>query len=49
MHKTLKKLNQGYSEIKASYNNQRLSNFCGYGKFCQYILTQTSKTFEAHI
>ena len=22
---------------------------CGYGKFCQFILPQTSKTFEAHI
>ena len=49
MHKTLKNLNQVYSEIKASYNDQRLSKFCGYGKFRQYILPQTSKTFEAHV
>ena len=49
MHKTFKKLNQGHSEIKASYNNQRLSKFCGYGEFCEYILPHTSKPFEAHI
>ena len=35
----LKKSNRGYSEIKASYNDQRLSKFCGYGEFCQYILS----------
>ena len=40
------KLNRGYSETKASYNDQRLSKLCRYGKFCQYILPQTSKTFE---
>ena len=33
MCKTLKKSNQGYSEIKASYNDQRMSKFCRYGKF----------------
>ena len=30
----LRRSNQGYSEIKASYNDQRLSKFCGYGEFC---------------
>ena len=34
----LKKSNQGNSEINASCNNQRLSKFCRYGEFCQYIL-----------
>ena len=47
MCKTFKKSNQGYSEIKASYNNQRMSKFCGYGKFHQHILPITSKTFES--
>ena len=37
MHKTLKKLNQGNSEIKASNNNQRLYKFCRYGEFCQHF------------
>ena len=49
MHKTLKKLNGGNSETRASYNNQRLLKFCGYGEFCQYFLPRTSETFEAHI
>ena len=34
MHKTIKKLNRGYSKIKASYYNQRLLKFCRYGEFC---------------
>ena len=46
---TITKLNRGYSETKASYNDQRLSKLCGYGKFCQFVLPRTSKTFEAHI
>ena len=34
MHKMLEKSNRGNSETRASYNNQRLSKFCGYGEFC---------------
>ena len=46
---TITKSNRGYSETKASYNDQRLLKPCRYGKFCQIVLPQTSKTFEAHI
>ena len=40
---------EAIQKLKAAYYSQRLSKLCGYGKFCQYILPQTSKTFEAHI
>ena len=35
---TIEKLNRGYSEIKASYNNQSLWKLCRYGTLCQSIL-----------
>ena len=40
------KSNRGYSETKASYNDQRLSKLCGYGYLCQLVLSQTSKPLK---
>ena len=46
MHKTLKKTNRGYSEIKASYNNQRLSKFCRYGDFFTIFFPKLQKLLK---
>ena len=46
MHKTLKKLNQSYSEIKASYNNQRLLKFCRYGEFVSIFCPELQKLLK---
>ena len=40
---------EAIQKLKPPTTNQRLLKLCRYGKFCQYILPQTSKTFEAHI
>ena len=46
MYKTLKKSNQGESEIKASYNNQRLSKFCGFGEFVSIFCLELQKLLK---
>ena len=46
MCQTIKKLNRGYSEVRASYYDQRLLKFCRYGKFCEFILPRTSKLLK---
>ena len=49
MCQTIKKSNRGYSEVRASYYDQRLSKFHGYGKLCELILPRTSKASKTYI
>ena len=44
--KTIKKLNRGYSEIKASYNNKRLLKLCRYGKFVSIFCPELQKLLK---
>ena len=41
-------MNRGHSEVRASYYDQRLSKFCGYGKLCEFILPRTSKASKTY-
>ena len=43
MHKTLNKSNQGNPETRASYNNQRLSKFCGIVNFVSICCPELQK------
>ena len=46
IHNTLKKLNRGYSEIKTSYNNQRLSSFAGMVNFVSIFCPELQKLLK---
>ena len=46
MPKTLKKLNRGNSETRASYKDQRLSKFCGYGEFFSIFRPELQKLLK---
>ena len=46
MCKTIKKSNRGYSEIKASYNNQRMSKFAGMVNFISIFCPKLQKLLK---